>query len=177
MKSPRPETGSVSRPRRGVSARGGRAPRGGGKAGEALGDYDRNMSRGGFRLTRQRREVYDALLQQRDHPTASDLFLRVKDRLPHISLATVYNCLETLVQTGLVRQVTTGRGPARYCPNLREHGHFHCTRCGAVIDVALPGEAKFLSGLGLPRGAVVTGHELTLHGLCPSCSAGESGGR
>lgn len=173
MKPPAPSAASA-RPRRktrAAPARRASLPGSGGSPPAALGDYDRNMSRGGFRLTKQRREVYEALLGQRDHPTATDLFLRVKDRLPHISLATVYNCLETLVQTGLVKQVTVERGPARYCPNLKDHGHFHCTACGAVIDVSIPEGERFVSGLGLPRGAVVTGHDLTLHGLCPACSS------
>ncbi len=136
-----------------------------------LGDYNQNMSQNGFRLTKQRREVYDALLEQSDHPTATDLFFRVKDRLPHISLATVYNCLETLVLTGLVKQVTVERGPARYCPNIQEHGHFHCTACGRVFDVSIPQSEKFVSSLGLPAGFVVTGYDLTIHGLCPVCSS------
>ena len=57
----------------------------------------------GFRWTRQRREVYQVLLQERDHPTATELFLRAKAHIPDISLATVYNCLETLTQAGLVK--------------------------------------------------------------------------
>ena len=60
---------------------------------------------GDLRLTRQRREVYDILMEQRDHPTATELFIKVKERVPTISLATVYNCLETLTGAGLVKQV------------------------------------------------------------------------
>jgi len=58
------------------------------------------ISQKGFRFTAQRREVYDALLLKRDHPTAVDVFLRVQKKLPGISLATVYNCLETLAEAG-----------------------------------------------------------------------------
>lgn len=93
---------------------------------------------GDLRLTRQRREVYDVLLEQRDHPTATELFIRVKERVPSISLATVYNCLETLVQCDLVRAVNFERGPTRYCPNLRPHAHFHDIVSGRTHDVDLP---------------------------------------
>ena len=90
---------------------------------------------GDLRLTRQRREVYDILMEQRDHPTATELFIKVKERVPTISLATVYNCLETLTGAGLVKQVNVDRSPSRYCPNLDDHGHFHCTGCGTITDI------------------------------------------
>ena len=55
-----------------------------------------------------------------------------------ISLATVYNCLETLVQCNLVRAVNFERGPTRYCPNLHPHAHFHDEQTGATHDIDLP---------------------------------------
>jgi Fur family peroxide stress response transcriptional regulator len=58
--------------------------------------------------------------------------------MPTISMATVYNCLETLVSCGLVKQVNIEREPTRYCPNLAPHAHFHCRDTGRVSDVPLP---------------------------------------
>ncbi len=87
---------------------------------------DETIHERGFRFTTQRREVYDALMVKRDHPTAVEVFMRVKGRMPNISLATVYNCLETLTECGLVRHVNLDRAPSRYCPNLEPHGHFFC---------------------------------------------------
>ncbi|MBL9190276.1 MAG: transcriptional repressor [Opitutaceae bacterium] len=92
----------------------------------------------GLRATPQREVVYDVLLKKRDHPTADEVFARVKSELPTISLATVYNCLETLVQCDLVRAVNFERGPTRYCPNLRPHAHFHDEKTGRTHDIDLP---------------------------------------
>lgn len=92
----------------------------------------------GLRSTPQREVVYDVLLKKRDHPTADEVFARVKSEMPTISLATVYNCLETLVQCSLVRQVNFERGPTRYCPNLHPHAHFHDERTGSTHDIDLP---------------------------------------
>ncbi len=92
----------------------------------------------GLRATPQREVVYDVLLKKRDHPTADEVFARVKTDLPSISLATVYNCLETLVQCDLVRAVNFERGPTRYCPNLRPHAHFHDEKTGRTHDIDLP---------------------------------------
>jgi Fur family peroxide stress response transcriptional regulator len=58
--------------------------------------------------------------------------------MPTISIATVYNCLETLVNCGLVKQVNIEREPTRYCPNLAPHAHFHCRDTGRVYDVPMP---------------------------------------
>jgi Fur family transcriptional regulator, peroxide stress response regulator len=96
------------------------------------------LSDSGLRATPQREVVYSVLLKKRDHPTAEDIFARAKPEMPAISLATVYNCLETLVQCDLVRAVNFERGPTRYCPNLRPHAHFHDEATGATHDIDLP---------------------------------------
>jgi Fur family peroxide stress response transcriptional regulator len=92
----------------------------------------------GLRATPQREVVYNVLLKKRDHPTADEVYARVRSELPTISLATVYNCLETLVQCDLVRAVNFERGPTRYCPHLHPHAHFHDERTGKTHDVDLP---------------------------------------
>ena len=118
----------------------------------------------GLRMTRQRQEVYRILMQQRNHPTANDVFMRVKDRLPNISLATVYNCLEALVQHGVIRQVNFERESSRYCPNLSEHGHFHDATTGVIHDVDFKPGVNLADVLQLPEGALIEDVEITLRG-------------
>lgn len=118
----------------------------------------------GLRMTPQRREVYDILMSHRDHPTAAEVYERAKSNMPGISLATVYNCLETLVQHGAVRQVHFERESSRYCPNLTAHGHFHDEKSGMVIDVPLKKGASLSDLLDLPEGVEVNNIEITLTG-------------
>ncbi|MGD1029663.1 MAG: transcriptional repressor [Opitutaceae bacterium] len=92
----------------------------------------------GLRSTPQREVVYGVLMKKRDHPTADEVFARVKTEMPNISLATVYNCLDFLVQRGLVRQVNFERGATRYCPNLHPHAHFYDEQSGSTDDIDLP---------------------------------------
>ena len=96
------------------------------------------LSDSGLRSTPQREVIYSVLLKKRDHPTAEEVFARARPEIPVISLATVYNCLETLVQCNLVRAVNFERGPTRYCPNLHPHAHFHDEVTGATHDIDLP---------------------------------------
>ena len=121
----------------------------------------------GLRMTKQRWEVYRLLMGVRDHPTANDVFMRIKDRLPNISLATVYNCLEALTQHGIVRQVNFDREPSRFCPNLEEHGHFHDRKSGAIHDVIFKPGVNLADVLDLPPGTVITDVEITLRGELP----------
>lgn len=118
----------------------------------------------GLRMTRQRQEIYRILIEQRDHPTANEVFMRAKDRLPNLSLATVYNCLEALVQHGIIRQVNFERESSRYCPNLREHGHFHDASTGVIHDIDFKPGVNLTDVLDLPNGAVVEDVEITLRG-------------
>lgn len=132
--------------------------------------YEDTVSHNGHRLTPQRREIYDLLLTHRTHPTATELFIAAKEHRPTISLATVYNCLDTLVECGLVKQVNMEREATRYCPNLEEHGHFLCESCGKVFDVPLSFGKKPGALWKLPEGFQVKSVEVTLRGTCRDCS-------
>ncbi len=123
------------------------------------------------RLTPHRREVFEVLQASTDHPTATDLFTRVKDRSPGISLATVYNCLEHLTGAGLIKQVHLERGQSRYCANLHEHVHFHCETCGKVIDAHPAADFDPAKFWNLPAGTRVSRMELAIHGTCSACAA------
>ena len=118
----------------------------------------------GLRATPQRELVYSSLLKVRDHPTAEEIFARVKAEMPTISLATVYNCLETLVQCRLIRQVNRERSSTRFCPNLHPHAHFHDEITGEIHDVDLP--APFLEQLKklLPESYQPSAIEITFLG-------------
>ncbi len=118
----------------------------------------------GMRNTPQREVVYHALLKKRDHPTADEVFARVRTELPGISLATVYNCLEALVQCELVRAVNFERGPTRYCPNLAPHAHFHDNATGTMHDIDLPAELLTRLKSIIPGGFEAEAIEITFRG-------------
>ncbi len=133
--------------------------------------YDETIARKGFRFTEQRRAVYDAVMGKRNHPTAVEVFMRVKTKVPTISLATVYNCLETLASCGLVRHVNHEREPSRYCANLDEHAHLFCSQCNSVTDLPRLGELNLAELWDFPPDAVISQQEISFRGLCPKCAA------
>jgi Fe2+ or Zn2+ uptake regulation protein len=109
------------------------------------------------------------LMQERDHPTAEQVFMRAKKGMSDISMATVYNCLDTLVKSGLVREVNVDPGAMRYCPNMSDHCHFYCDACGGVFDIDFNLDAS-CSAMSLPKGFKASGFELSIHGACPKCA-------
>lgn len=118
-------------------------------------------------MTKQRKQVYRVLMEYRDHPTASEVYDRVKQSTPGISLATVYNCLEALVDHKAVKQVNFERESSRYCPNLSEHGHFHDENTGSIHDIKFKEGVKLSDFLDIPDDAKITSLDITLRGALP----------
>jgi Fur family peroxide stress response transcriptional regulator len=136
-------------------------------------DLSDRLANSGFRSTPQREHVYKVLVEERDHPTAEEVFIRAKRGMPEISMATVYNCLDALVRSGVARQVTVDRGAARFCPNMEEHCHFYCHTCDTVFDIALP--ASNPAGINLPSGFQAEHYEIAIHGTCAECAKKKDG--
>ncbi|MCI2056320.1 MAG: transcriptional repressor [Oscillibacter sp.] len=119
------------------------------------------------RFSYQREQIYAALQQTTEHPTAEMIYARLKPEMPRLSLGTVYRNLRQLAQDG---QVTELSGPvARFDPVTRPHTHFCCTRCGAVSDLDIPYDGS-LDQIAAGDGRHVRQHSLTFYGLCPACA-------
>lgn len=106
--------------------------------GDQTGDHRALFVAHGLRCTRQRQVVYTALAASREHPTAEALYEAVRSSPDAagagISLATVYNTLETLTQRGLCRKIATPGGPCRYDALTHEHAHV-LTADGSLVDL------------------------------------------
>ena len=83
----------------------------------------------------QREAILDELRMLSCHPTADELYRRLKERMPHLSLATVYRNLEQFSKAGLVLTLDCGGELKRFDGNVIPHPHIRCTECGAVADV------------------------------------------
>jgi Fe2+ or Zn2+ uptake regulation protein len=140
-------------------------------------DLRRALEVRGQRWTAQRAAVYRFLHATDAHPTAEEVFRRVRGELPGISLATVYKNLETLVACGLAQKLSYGDSSARYDGRMDPHSHARCLGCGRIADV--PGAVPGADQLHLDEQAGsfrVTGYRLELTGFCAECDTG-SGAR
>ncbi len=130
---------------------------------------DEALERSGQRATKQREHIFALLLDKRDHPTADEVYARAREGMPSISLATVYNCLETLTETRLIRQVNFEREPTRYCPNLTQHAHFYCKESGEIVDIELSDELIRQLKAALPDGYAAQHIDIAYDGKCGDC--------
>jgi len=128
---------------------------------------DRVLDAAGLRPTRQRKIVYDVIREESDHPTAELVHERARQRMSGISLATVYNCLESFTSRGLIRQLNFQRQSSRYCAVEEKNphfAHFHCRDSGTVLDVELSDRVKELIESELPDGLQAEQFEVTIAG-------------
>lgn len=122
----------------------------------------------GRRVTPQRRAIIQTLLQDRSHPTAEQVFNHVREAMPDISPATVYNTLHELAEIGLLSELDVGLGERRYDVTTTGHAHLVCMGCGRIEDVSYDYEALALS----PRkaqGFQVVDWSVVFRGYCPDC--------
>src|SRR5262249_7965104 len=94
----------------------------------------RDLKRAGLKMTPQRAAIVKHFAGDETHPTAQDLFERLRKDFPSMSFATVYNTLDALASAGLSGSLRLG-GAARFDPNTSPHHHCVCDRCGSVRDV------------------------------------------
>lgn len=102
----------------------------------------------GLRTTRQRELLYSILWSSTCHPTAEELFQTVRATDPGLSLATVYNTLEALLDCKLCRKLNPcDGGPARFDADLSEHGHV-AMGDGRFVDIPEDLSRELLARLG-----------------------------
>lgn len=126
----------------------------------------------GRRITPQRRAIIRVLLENGAHPTAEQVLTRVRDTMPDLSPATVYNTLHELVEIGALQELHLGLGERHYHITTTDHAHLVCLRCGRVEDVPQDCEA-----LVLPRehthGFQLVDCNVVFRGYCPACASQE----
>jgi Fe2+ or Zn2+ uptake regulation protein len=138
------------------------------------------MEKSTGRKTRQLEVVWHEVAADNSHPTADQIYQRVRRQIPNISLGTVYRDLQKLVAQGKLQVLTLGR-TQHFDPLVDSHQHFICQTCGRVYDIlvgqgeeTLPASLRRLIGLSrmalLQGGFTVTSHRLAFFGECKSCS-------
>lgn len=112
----------------------------------------------------------EVLAGEHVHLTADAVYNRAQRLLPEISLATVYNTLNELVDMGEVMEISTGDGPKRYDPNTTTpHHHLYCVGCGTLRDVKPKGSDQLTLPGSQQHGFQVLDVEIVFRGLCPDC--------
>jgi Fur family transcriptional regulator, ferric uptake regulator len=122
------------------------------------------------RMTCQRQIIMDELMKSKSHPTADQLFLNVREKLPRISLGTVYRNLEMLSKNGRVIKLDFGDGKMRFDGDTGDHYHIYCIHCGKVEDLPEYAVKKFEIDSSILKGYEITRRCVHLFGICNECN-------
>jgi Fur family peroxide stress response transcriptional regulator len=134
----------------------------------------RDLKRAGLKMTPQRIAIVRLFAGDDSHPTAQDLFERLRPDFPTMSFATVYNTLDALAAAGLSGMVRLGNA-ARFDPNTEAHHHAVCDGCGEVRDIAATSLSPTSGAVRKLRRAApgfsVRAVERVYRGLCAQCTS------
>lgn len=127
------------------------------------------------RNTRQRQVILDEVKRSGTHPTADEIYERVRTQLPRISLGTVYRNLDILAASGEIVKLAPGRTQMRFDGNLSAHYHMTCVHCGRVEDIPIAPSDNPVDILEQMTSHLtkygVFGHKLEFVGVCSDCTA------
>ncbi len=126
----------------------------------------------GIAVTHQRQVLYETMQAMHGHPSPEEVYAQMKQRIPSVSLATVYKNIHLFVESGVFREMSMHHGTLRVEMNREEHHHMVCSVCRSITDLddselklALPKEPRMSGGFLVERYAV------DIIGVCASCQA------
>lgn len=125
-------------------------------------------------MTKYEKAIYEIITTSYEHLTANQVYERLKERYPNVVPATVYNNLNKLWESGLIRKVSIEGMPDRY-DSAQKHDHLVCKRCGKILDVSFE---DLTAPLRSQLGEDFLFYDLKVFYLCPECRAeGERGAK
>jgi len=122
-----------------------------------------------FRLTPQRVELVRLIAVSDGHPSASQLYTKIKRQFPTMSHATVYKTLKLLKEMNQVLEIDL-REDSHYDGNRPQpHPHLICIQCKKIIDAEVSLDQGTLRSLEQASGYTILRPQISLYGLCPDC--------
>jgi Fur family ferric uptake transcriptional regulator len=126
-------------------------------------------------MTHQRQVILDTVKSSKGHPTADEIYEKVRKILPRVSMGTVYRNLDILSATGHIRKLEPDHPQMHFDCETADHYHLICERCGAIEDIPAGNSdnplEKLESALGNLTKYGIFGHKLEFFGLCQKCLA------
>ena len=137
---------------------------------EQLNAFEQACRSAGLKITHQRTEIFRALTEATDHPSAETIHSRLKKKLPTLSIDTVYRTLSTLEKHSLISKVQTVESQARFEVKHNHHHHLICDACHEIIDFDWEGFDEYPLPNEIRDWGRIKDKKAILHGLCHKCS-------
>jgi len=127
----------------------------------------------GLKLTPQRLGIFHMLAVSGNHPSAEDVYKRVRSRIPSISFDTVYRALNLFEQRGIIARVQHLDDRSRYDSNLTPHPHLICIKCKKIQDFFWPDFDRMAIPEETKEWGLIKNKHLELRGICRECLQNE----
>lgn len=128
------------------------------------------LQNAGMRITPQRIAICKLLSETDEHPTAAAIYEKIRAQYPSLSLATVYNTLDALVELGAVNVLGhAGDDNVHYDADTSPHINLACISCHKIVDLASPLVASLDQEVSVSSGYRLLGARVMYYGLCPVC--------
>lgn len=124
---------------------------------------------GSMKYSKQRELILNALREHPVHPTAEQLYIRLRDEGKEVSLGTIYRNLGLLARSGVIQKICIPNDSDRFDGCMDRHYHVICDECGEVTDVGLGCMEKLEEQIQDQTGFAVTSHDLVIRGICKNC--------
>ena len=143
---------------------------------QQLAHLKNGLKRAGVKLTHQRLEIFREVACSSEHPDAEAIFKGVRERVPTVSLDTVYRTLWLYADLGLITTLGPPRDRMRFDGNVRPHHHFVCSKCGLTRDfycdefnrLQVPDAVKDFGG--------IQKMQVEITGVCQRCASKDKPG-
>lgn len=123
------------------------------------------------RITPQLMEVLKFMEGNTSHPSAGDVYEKIKKVFPTISLNTVYNILRTLSEARQIQEIFIDNERSKYDPSVAHHHHIICSNCKRIDDIFI----ELVNLAKLPRGITtrydIKDYHVDLYGYCKDCKS------
>lgn len=123
-----------------------------------------------YRITKQRQKILELLTNTKEHPTADEIYKKLKGKFPRLSLGTVYRNLRILKEQGQIWELDFGTGLSHFDAVLHSHYHFICKNCHKIYDIRIPAIKELDEKVRTMTGFRIYSHRLEFFGLCDSCN-------
>ena len=133
--------------------------------------YSDLLRQSGLKATVQRIGVLD-ILHEMGHGSIDEIYQRVQERHPSISLATVYKNVDTLLSKEVILEIPIAGSKSKYEIKKEEHIHLICRKCGSVTDESIEDVPHhLLEKIAQKDAFAIESSQINLYGICQSCQS------
>ena len=122
-----------------------------------------------IKYSKQREEIKHYLKMRKDHPTADQIYAAMREKMPNISLGTVYRNLTVLADNGEILRLRIGDCADHFDYDTSLHYHFVCDKCGAVSDLKMKSIDSVMNSASEDFAGKIEGYSIYFYGTCEKC--------